>query len=76
MNNLFNPPKCNADGSLNPRHKLSEVAVAFVDNILVFSKFAVEHKQHLEMVLSGLRKHKLLLKPAKCVWAQTELPYF
>ena len=61
MNNLFNPPKFNADGSLNPRHKLSEVAIVFIDDILVFSQSAAEHKQHLEIVLSELRKHKLLL---------------
>ena len=75
MNNLFKPPKFNADGSLNPRHKLSEFTIVFVDDILVFSKSAAEHKQHLEIVLSELRKHKLLLEPSKCVWAQTELPY-
>lgn len=34
MNNLFNPPKFNADGSLNPRHKLSEFAIVFIDDIL------------------------------------------
>ena len=75
MNNLFNPAKFNADGSLNPRHELSNFAVVFIDDILVFSKTADEHKQHIETVLSELRKHKLLLKASKCVWAQTELPY-
>lgn len=34
MNNLFNPPKFNADGSLNPRHKLSEFAIVFIDDTL------------------------------------------
>ena len=43
--------------------------------ILIFSKTAEEHKRHIEIVLSELRKHNLLLKPSKCVWAQTELPY-
>ena len=75
MNNQLNPAKFNADGSLNPRHNLSEFALAFIDDILVFSKSAAEHKQQLDIVLSKLRKHKLLLKPSKCVWAQTELPY-
>ena len=75
MNNLFNPPKYNGDGSLNPRYKLSKFAVVFIDDILIFSKSAEEHKQHIEIVLSMLREHKLLLKPSKCVWAQTELPY-
>ena len=75
MNNLFNPPKFNADGSLNPRHQLSEFAIVFIDDILIFSKSADEHKRHVEIVLSELRKHRILLKPSQCVWAQAELPY-
>ena len=75
MNNLFSPQNFNADGSLNPRHELSDFAIVFIDDILVFNKTADEHKRHIEIVLSELRKHKLLLKPSKCVWAQTELPY-
>ena len=49
MNNVFNPPKCNADGTLNPKHKLSEYAVVFIDGILVFSKTAAEHALHLKV---------------------------
>jgi len=75
MNKLFNPPKFNAGGSLNPRHQLAEFAIVFIDDILIFSKTADEHKKHIEIVLSELRKHKLLLKPSYCVWAQTQLPY-
>ena len=75
MNNLFNPPKYKGDGSLNPRYKLSMFAVVFIDDILIFSKSAEEHKQHIEIVLLMLSEHKLLLKPSKCVRAQTELPY-
>ena len=75
MNSLFSPPKFNADGSLNPRHELSQFATVFINDILIFSKTAAEHKKHVEIVLSELCKHKLLLKPSKCVWAQTELPY-
>ena len=74
MNNLFNPPKFNADGSLNPQHELSKFAIVFIDDTLIFSTTADEHKRHIEMVLSELRKHKLLLKPSKCVWAQTVPP--
>ena len=39
----------------------------FIDDILVFSKTAAEHKQHLQAVLSELRDHKLLIKASKCV---------
>ena len=75
MNDLFNPPKFNADGSLNPRHQLSEFAIVFIDDVLIFSKSSDEHKRHVEIVLSELHKYRILLKPSKCVWAQAELPY-
>ena len=75
MNNLFSPPKFCADGSLNPKHKLSEFALVFIDDILVFSKSAAEHKQHLDAVMAVLRENKILIKASKCVWGQTELAY-
>ena len=59
MNNLFSPPKFCADGSLNSRHKLSEFALVLIDDILVFSKSAVEHKQHLDAVMAVLREDKV-----------------
>ena len=71
---MFNPPKFNADGSLNPRHQLSDFATVFID-ILIFGKPADEHRRHVEIVLFELRKHGILLKPSKCVWAQTQLSY-
>ena len=75
MNNLFNPPKYNADGSINPKHKLSEFALVFIDDIVIFSKSAADHKLHLEAVLAELRHNNILIKSSKCVWGQTELPY-
>lgn len=54
MNHLFNPPKFNADGSLNPRHGLSDFAAVFIDDTLGFSKTAKDHKRHLETVLKEL----------------------
>ena len=75
MNNLFNPPKFNADGSLNPRHKLSDFAIVFIDDILVLRKSAADHKKHLELVFSELREYHVLIKPSKCARGQTELPY-
>ena len=75
MNNVFDPPKFNAYGTLNPKHKLSEYAVVFIDDILVFDKTAAEHALHLKSVFSELREHKVLIKASTCVWGQTELPY-
>ena len=75
MNNMFNPPKFNANGSLNPRDQLFEFAIVFIDHILIFNKSVDEHRRHVEIVLFELRKHRILLKASKFVWAQAELPY-
>ena len=53
MNNLFNSPKYNADGSINPKHKLSVIA-------LVLSESAADHKLHPEAVLAQLRQNIIL----------------
>ena len=69
MNNVFD------DGSINPMHELSKFALVFIDDILIFSKTAADHKRHIEIVLAELRKQSILIKASKCVWGQTELPY-
>ena len=46
-----------------------------IDDILVFSSTAAEHKLHLQAVLFELREHKMLIKASICFWGQTELPY-
>jgi len=75
MNKLFSQNKYNADGAENPMHILSEFVLVFINDILIFSKTAEEHKKHIDIVLQLLREHKILIKPSKCVWGQTELPY-
>ena len=40
--------------------------VVFIDDILVYSKDAQEHKQHWRMVLQILREKKLFTKLSKC----------
>lgn len=75
MNRLFNQPKYNANGTENPMHILSEFVLVLVDDILIFSKSAEEHKKHVDIVLQLLREHSILIKPSNCVWGQTELPY-
>jgi len=45
--------------------------VVFIDDILVYSKSAEEHGQHLRVVLGKLRKHQLYAKFSKCeLWLQ------
>lgn len=66
---VFDPPKFNADGSLNPRHELSHFVIVFIDDNLICC--SVRTKSSVETVPSDLRKHKLLLKLLKRVWART-----
>ena len=40
--------------------------VVFIDDILVYSKDAQEHEQHLKLVLQKLREKKLYTKLIKC----------
>lgn len=44
-------------------HKICEV---YLDDILIFSKNEEEHRRHLDIVLSKLRKHQLFAKRSKC----------
>jgi len=45
---------------------VNKIMVVFVDDILVFSKSAEEHEEHLREVLENLIKHKLKEKFSKC----------
>ena len=51
------------------------MVLVFIDDILIFSKTAEDHQRHLRIVFELLRKEQLQIKPSKCVWGQTELPY-
>ena len=51
--------------------ELDRFVVVFIDDILVYSKSAEEHGQHLRVVLEKLRKHQLYAKFSKCeFWLQ------
>ena len=47
----------------------------YFDNIIIYSKTREEYIQHLQMVLTEIRKAELKIKPAKCQWFKTELKY-
>jgi Reverse transcriptase (RNA-dependent DNA polymerase)/Retroviral aspartyl protease len=57
------------------RGKINKYVLVYLDDILVFSKTAEEHEQHLRSVLQTLREHKYYIKPSKCEFFQTELKY-
>ena len=46
--------------------KLDKFVVVFIDDILIYSETAEEHEEHLRVVLSRLREHKLYAKFSKC----------
>ena len=48
------------------RPYVDQFVVVFIDDILVYSKDAREHEQHLRIVLEMLREKKLYAKLSKC----------
>ena len=46
--------------------ELDKFVVVFIDDILIYSKNKEEHVQHLRIVLTRLREHKLYAKFSKC----------
>ena len=48
------------------RPYVNQFVVVFIDDILVYSKDAQEHEQHLKLVLQTLREKKLNAKLSKC----------
>lgn len=45
---------------------LDRFVLVYLDDILVFSQFAEEHREHLRLVLEKLREAKLYAKKKKC----------
>ena len=51
--------------------ELDKFIVVFIDDILIYSKSAEEHEQHLRVILNKLRAHELYVKFSKCeFWLQ------
>ena len=47
-------------------NELDKFMVVFVDDILIYLENEVDHAEHLRIVLSRLREHKLYAKFSKC----------
>ena len=51
--------------------ELDKFVVVFIDDILIYSRSAEEHEQHLRIILNKLRAHELYAKFIKCeFWIQ------
>ena len=57
------------------RKYLDKFVQVFLDDILIYSKNEKEHEEHLRIVLSCLREHKLYGKLSKCAFFQKEIHY-
>ena len=55
--------------------ELDKFVVVFIDNILIYSKSAEEHEQHLRIVLERLRAHELSAKFNKCEFWLTKIAF-
>jgi hypothetical protein len=49
--------------------------VAYLDDILVFSRNKEEHVEHIKLVLQALDQAKLCLKPEKCEFHKEEVEF-
>ncbi|WVZ58717.1 LOW QUALITY PROTEIN: hypothetical protein U9M48_008957, partial [Paspalum notatum var. saurae] len=49
-------------------NELDKFVVVFIDDILIYSKNEKEHEEHLRVVLTRLREHKLYAKFSKCAF--------
>ena len=47
----------------------------YLDDILIASRSAEEHLQHVAIVLERLRKHKLLARETKCAFFMTKIKF-
>ncbi|WVZ52203.1 hypothetical protein U9M48_003286 [Paspalum notatum var. saurae] len=56
-------------------NELDKYVVVFIDDILVYSKNEKEHQEHLQIVLSHLREHKLYAKFSKCAFWLKEVAF-
>ncbi|WVZ97050.1 LOW QUALITY PROTEIN: hypothetical protein U9M48_042614 [Paspalum notatum var. saurae] len=56
-------------------NELDKFVVVFLDDILIYSKDGKEHKEHLRIVLTRLREHKLYAKFSKCAFWLKEVGF-
>ena len=55
--------------------KLDKFVVMFIDDFLIYSENDADHVEHLRIVLSRLREHKLYAKFSKCEFWLKKIPF-
>ncbi|WVZ58395.1 LOW QUALITY PROTEIN: hypothetical protein U9M48_008672 [Paspalum notatum var. saurae] len=56
-------------------NELDKFVVVFIDDILIYSKNEEEHEEHLRIVLTRLREHRLYAKFSKCAFWLREVGF-
>ena len=49
--------------------------LAYLDDVIIFSKSVEQHLKHIQIVLTRLKQAKLRLKKSKCLFFKQELHY-
>ncbi|WVZ63572.1 hypothetical protein U9M48_013195 [Paspalum notatum var. saurae] len=57
------------------KNELDKFVVVFLDDILIYSKNEKEYEEHLRIVLTRLREHKLYVKFSKCAFWLKEVGF-
>jgi hypothetical protein len=55
--------------------ELDKFVVVFIDDIMVFSETAEEHKEHLRIMLENMRQNQLYTKFSKCKFWLEEVAF-
>jgi hypothetical protein len=55
--------------------ELDKFVVVFIDDILVYSENEEDHEEHLKIILTRLRDHKLYAKFSKCEFWLKKVPF-
>ena len=55
--------------------ELDKFVVVFIDDILIYSENKEDHAEHLRIVLTRLREHKLYAKFSKCEFWLRKVPF-
>ena len=69
------PATCQALVNDTLREYLDLFCVAYLDDILIYSKDKESHTKHVQLVLEALCKKDLKLKPEKCEFYKTEIEF-
>ena len=54
---------------------LGQFVLVYMDDILIFSKSAAEHAEHVRLVLQKLREHALYAKHSKCEFGKRDVAF-